>query len=67
MWSLPGRKPKLLKAYNAFKDKNFKVLVVSVDENRDKWLKTIKEDGLPWIQLIDSDRSNKNRAEICTL
>jgi peroxiredoxin len=65
-WCGPCRaeNPKVLKAYNAFKDKNFTVLGVSVDQERDKdkWLKAIKDDGMPWTQLIDSDRSNKNRA-----
>lgn len=63
-WCGPCRaeNPKVLKAYNTFKDKNFTVLGVSVDEHKDKWLKAIKDDGMPWTQLIDSDRSNKNRA-----
>lgn len=61
-WCGPCRaeNPKVLKAYNAFKDKNFTVLGVSVDraEDRDKWLKAIKEDGMPWIQLNDADHTD---------
>lgn len=65
-WCGPCRaeNPNVLKAYNAYKDKNFTVLGVSVDQekDKDKWLKAIKDDGMPWTQLIDSDRSNKKRA-----
>jgi peroxiredoxin len=65
-WCGPCRaeNPNVLKAYNAYKDKNFTVLGVSVDQekDKDKWLKAIKDDGMPWTQLIDSDRINKKRA-----
>lgn len=61
-WCGPCRaeNPKVLKAYNAFKDRNFTVLGVSVDraEDRDKWLKAIKEDGMPWVQLNDADHTD---------
>lgn len=54
-WCGPCRaeNPNVLKAYNKFKDKNFDVLAVSLDENRDAWLKAIKDDGMPWIQVSD--------------
>jgi peroxiredoxin len=63
-WCNPCRaeNPKVMKAYNAFKVRTFTVLGISVDEHKVNWLKAIKEDGLPGTQLIDSDRSNKNRA-----
>ena len=54
-WCKPCRaeNPALLKAYNAFKGRNFDVLSVSIDENRDKWVKAIAEDQLPWTQVSD--------------
>jgi peroxiredoxin len=54
-WCKPCREenPALLKAYNAFKSRNFDVLSVSIDNNRDKWLKAIAEDRLPWTQVSD--------------
>lgn len=65
-WCGPCRaeNPKVLKAYNAFKSKNFTVLGVSIDREdaRDKWLKAIKDDGMPWMQLIDSDNTDKTSA-----
>lgn len=54
-WCGPCRaeNPNVLKAYNKFKDKNFDVLAVSLDDNKDAWLKAIKEDGMPWIHVSD--------------
>ncbi|GEP89752.1 Peroxiredoxin [Chitinophaga terrae (ex Kim and Jung 2007)] len=54
-WCGPCRaeNPNVLKAYNTFKDKNFIVVGVSLDDNADKWKAAIKEDGMPWIQLSD--------------
>lgn len=53
-----GENPNVLKAYNQFKDKGFTVFSVSIDENREKWLKAVKEDQLPWTQVSDLKRKN---------
>lgn len=54
-WCGPCRaeNPNVLKAFNAYKDKNFTVVGVSLDDDGDKWKKAIAEDGMPWIQLSD--------------
>lgn len=54
-WCKPCRiqNPRILKAFNRFKDKNFTVLGVSLDTDRDKWEKAIKDDQLNWTQLFD--------------
>ena len=56
-WCRPCRaeNPNLTKAYQTFKAKNFDVLGVSLDENRDraKWLKAIQDDQIPWTQVAD--------------
>ncbi|WP_341837176.1 TlpA disulfide reductase family protein [Chitinophaga pollutisoli] len=54
-WCGPCRaeNPNVLKAFNAYKDKNFTVVGVSLDDNGEKWKKAIEEDGMPWIQLSD--------------
>lgn len=54
-WCVPCRaeNPNVLAAYNKFKDKNFTILAVSLDEKKEAWLKAIKEDKLPWKQLSD--------------
>lgn len=60
-WCHPCRaeNPYLLKAYNDFKDRNFTILSVSLDNARSNWLKAIHEDGLPWQQVsaLDPQRS----------
>ncbi|WP_316817026.1 TlpA disulfide reductase family protein [Pedobacter nyackensis] len=56
-WCGPCRaeNPNVVKAYNAFKDKNFTVLGVSLDNpgKKDAWLAAIEKDGLTWTQLSD--------------
>ncbi|MDO7851081.1 TlpA disulfide reductase family protein [Hymenobacter convexus] len=54
-WCKPCRaeNPAMLKTYNAFKGRNFEVLSVSIDDNRDKWVKAIADDHLPWTQVAD--------------
>lgn len=65
-WCGPCRaeNPKVLKAYNAFKDKNFTVLGVSIDrdDKRADWLKAVKDDALPWTQLVDPDHTDPKSA-----
>lgn len=61
-WCAPCRaeNPNILKAYNEYKSKNFTVLGLSVDrqEDRDKWLKAVKVDKLPWTQIIDEEENS---------
>lgn len=45
--------PNVVKAYNAYKTKDFTVLSVSLDNNRDGWLIAIRQDDLPWTQVSD--------------
>lgn len=54
-WCGPCRKenPNVVAAYNQFKDKNFTILGVSLDEEKSKWLEAIKADGLTWTHISD--------------
>lgn len=54
-WCGPCRaeNPNVLKAYNKFKDKNFTVVGVSLDDKADKWKDAIAKDGMPWMQVSD--------------
>lgn len=54
-WCAPCRSqiPFLLKSYEAFKDKNFDILGVSIDGHRDKWTHAIREEQLRWTQVSD--------------
>ncbi len=48
-----GENPNVLKAYDAYKDKNFTVVGVSLDDKGDNWKKAIREDKMPWAQVSD--------------
>ena len=56
-WCGPCRmeNPNVVKNYNAYKDKNFTVLGVSLDRPTAKqaWLNAIHKDGLTWTQVSD--------------
>jgi len=56
-WCAPCRaeNPNVVAAYNKYKDKNFTVIGVSIDDEGSKaaWLKAIKTDGLLWTQVSD--------------
>ncbi|WP_290709369.1 TlpA disulfide reductase family protein [Flavihumibacter sp. CACIAM 22H1] len=54
-WCGPCRQenPNLVEAHEKFKNKNFTVLGVSLDNNKEKWLKAITDDKLDWAQVSD--------------
>lgn len=49
-WCRPCRaeNPNVVRIYNRYHDKGFEVFSVSLDNNRDAWLKAIEADGLVW-------------------
>jgi peroxiredoxin len=56
-WCGPCRaeNPAVVKAFHEYKDKNFTILGVSLDQPgaKDKWLKAIEDDKLEWTQVSD--------------
>jgi peroxiredoxin len=54
-WCKPCRmeNPNVVAAYQQFKDKNFTVLGVSLDKDKDAWVNAIKDDGLTWAHISD--------------
>ncbi|MCO6498042.1 MAG: TlpA family protein disulfide reductase [Chitinophagaceae bacterium] len=54
-WCGPCRQenPNVVANYNKYKDKNFTVFGVSLDNSRDAWLKAIEKDALHWTQVSD--------------
>lgn len=54
-WCGPCRaeNPNVVKAYNRFKDKGFTVYGVSLDRNKEDWLKAIQDDNLTWTHVSD--------------
>jgi peroxiredoxin len=66
-WCGPCRadNPNVVKAYNKFKDKNFTILGVSLDQPgaKDKWLEAIHKDGLTWTHVSDLKYWNNEAAQ----
>lgn len=54
-WCGPCRKemPNVVKAYAKYKDKGFEIYGVSLDQEMDRWVQAIKQDGITWPQVSD--------------
>ncbi|MEP6466440.1 MAG: AhpC/TSA family protein [Parafilimonas sp.] len=54
-WCNPCRQenPNVVVAYNKFKNKNFAILGVSLDDDKAAWLKAIQDDHLTWTHMSD--------------
>jgi thiol-disulfide isomerase/thioredoxin len=48
-----GENPNVVKAFRRFSPKNFTILGVSLDREKQAWLNAIREDGLVWTQISD--------------
>lgn len=54
-WCRPCRmeNPNVVRTYEKYKNKNFTVLGVSLDQDKQKWVSAIAEDNLNWTNLSD--------------
>jgi peroxiredoxin len=54
-WCKPCRivNPSVVKLYNKYKNKGFEILGVSLDRDKDAWLKAIEQDKLTWLHISD--------------
>ena len=54
-WCGPCRteNPNVVKAYRQYKSKGFDIIGVSLDTDKDAWLKAIKKDNLEWTEVSD--------------
>lgn len=54
-WCGPCRQenPNVVSAYQQFRNKNFTILGVSLDKNKESWLQAINEDQLTWTHVSD--------------
>jgi peroxiredoxin len=54
-WCGPCRaeNPNVVEAYQKYKDNGFTVIGVSLDDNKENWLKAIKDDKLDWYHVSD--------------
>jgi thiol-disulfide isomerase/thioredoxin len=54
-WCYPCRAkhPELKKIYKKYSSKGFNIISISLDSNKDQWLKAIKEDSIDWVNASD--------------
>ena len=54
-WCKPCRmeNPNVVEAYNEFRNKNFTIVSVSLDQDKNNWLNAIKADHLNWTHVSD--------------
>ena len=54
-WCAPCREesPTLVRLYNAYKDKGFAMLSVSIDKNTAQWKNAVRKDGYTWENVCD--------------
>ena len=65
-WCGPCRvkHPKLIELKNKFKETDFDILSVSIDDNKQNWLTAVEKDKLKWTNLIDIDKKINDELEI---
>ncbi len=63
-WCKPCRdeNPNVVKAFDKFNTKNFTILGVSLDKEKDPWIKAIEKDNLKWTQVSDLQYWNNSAA-----
>ena len=65
-WCGPCRaeNPNVVNAYNTYKDKNFTILGVSLDQSKEKWINAIHADNLTWTQISDLKSWQNSAAQL---
>jgi thiol-disulfide isomerase/thioredoxin len=65
-WCGPCRRsiPALKEIYKKYKDKGLEVFAVSVDTDKDQWLRAIKEDATTWVHVMDGDYAVARRWKV---
>jgi peroxiredoxin len=65
-WCGPCRQenPNVVKAFKAFNKKGFNILGVSLDHNKEAWVKAIADDNLAWTHVSDLQHWNNAAAKL---
>lgn len=65
-WCKPCREqnPELLNLYSKNHEKGFEIFAVSLDSDKDRWLKAIENDKLPWTHVSDLEGDNNEASQI---
>jgi peroxiredoxin len=64
-WCSPCRTeiPELKSVYEKYKDKNFTILSISLDKDKEKWMEAIAYEQMPWLQLSDLKADQNSAAQ----
>lgn len=64
-WCIPCRaeNPNLVKTFNKYKSRNFTILSISLDSEKNEWLEAIRKDGLTWTHISDLKNWNNTIAK----
>ena len=64
-WCYPCKvsNPELVSIYNDYKGKGFAILSVSIDKNKEQWIKAVENSGLIWENVCDF-KGNENEASL---
>lgn len=54
-WCAPCRKdmPHLRSVYELYNPEGFEIISISMDDNKNNWIKAVEDEGLKWLQLSD--------------
>ncbi|MBU2951169.1 TlpA family protein disulfide reductase [Tamlana agarivorans] len=65
-WCGPCRaaNPELVRAFEKYHDKGFRILAVSLDTNKKSWLNAIEKDGLEWTHVSELNRFKNKAAQL---
>lgn len=68
-WCAPCREKNraLYEQYSQLKKLGLEVVSISMDDNKNSWLKAIREDGIQWTQLVDLRGFKESSAGPCGL
>ncbi len=55
--------PKLVSLYNTYGSKGLEIIGISVDENIDNWKSAVNDDGIEYIQIIDTNAFDSDIAK----
>jgi peroxiredoxin len=65
-WCVPCREDNvhLKKVYDLYKDRGFVVIGISLDDKKEKWVRAIMEDKLPWIHTSELNAFENKLAKL---
>ncbi len=60
-WCVPCRKaiPEIKRLASKYADKGLSVVSISIDSDYQAWLKALKQEQMPWVNLYDSSKINE--------